>query len=299
MPEGDSLHKLARALGPRLAGAEVVSLQLPRAPVATAGLSGQRVVGVEARGKNLLIHFDGGLALHVHLKMRGRVRYWPASQAYPPGPAGGSECVAELTTSRTCVGVFSGPVARLIRSRDVHRDLHFRHLGPDLLSPSADLEEAVRRLRGRRHLPLGVALMDQGAVAGIGNVWKSETCFNQRLDPFAPVAQFGDDVLMALLQHAREAMRQNVYSKPRTMPDPFSPPPWKRQARLVRGRTPVPKRMGEGSLSVYRRAGEPCYDCGGGIAVAYQGSPRRSTYFCPSCQAVLASGTELAQKPKP
>lgn len=279
MPEGDSLHRLAVALAPLLVGKAATHVRLPRAPTDTAALSGQNMSGVEARGKNLLIHFEGGLAVHVHLKMHGRVRHWRSSDPGWQSAVRHDACVVELATQSTVVGVFHAPVARLLRSRDVVRDIHFRHLGPDLLSPTFDMDEALRRVLLRRHLPLGVALMEQAAVSGIGNVWKSEACFNQRLCPFTKVGDYGTASLRALLEATRAAMRQNVYAKQRTRPDPFSPPPWRRHARQT-------ARRGEGSLSVYRRAGQPCFDCRTPIQVTYQGNPRRSTYYCPGCQAV-------------
>ena len=87
-----------------------------------------------------------------------------------------------LETAGHQVVVYSAPIARLLRTRDLVGDLHFRDLGPDLLGPSFDLSEGVRRLKLRKHTPLGEAIMDQGVIAGIGNVWKSELCFNLRLE---------------------------------------------------------------------------------------------------------------------
>src|SRR5262249_29754351 len=151
--------------------------------------------------------------------------------------------------------VDSAPVARLIHTRDLVRDLHFRHLGPDLLGADFDLDEALTRLRIRKEVPLGEALMDQSAVAGIGNVWKSELCFNLKLDPFAPVASATDDELRALLQLAQKQMRETVDRAPRRIPDPFTARGGQRQTRINH-------RLGQKRNSVYERAGEPCYHCG-------------------------------------
>ncbi|HMI91439.1 MAG TPA: zinc finger domain-containing protein, partial [Polyangiales bacterium] len=180
-------------------------------------------------------------------------------------------------TDQHRVIVAHAPVARLIRTEDLVRDLHFRHLGPDLLAPEPDLDEALARLKLRKETPLGEALMDQSAVAGIGNVWKSELCFNLKLDPFAPVATVSDDELRALLQLARKQMKETVERAPRRIPDPFTPRHGTRQTRLDR-------RHGQKPLSVYERAGDPCYDCGTPIAMKHQGAHDRSTYYCPRCQ---------------
>lgn len=272
MPEGDSLHRLAAQLAPVLIGKAPRAFELTRQSADTRGLIGQAVTGVEARGKNLLVHFASGVSLHVHLKMWGRAFIWPLADARRDA---GPNTVLVLDTDAHRFAVSDAPVARLIRSADLVRDLHFRHLGPDLLAPSFDEDEALRRLSLRKELPLGEAVMDQSAVAGIGNLWKSELCFNLKLDPFAPVAAHGDDELRALLRLARAQLQQSVARAPRKLPDPFTP-----RGRMTR----LNHRAGQKPLSVYERAGERCYDCGGVIEMQRQGQTFRSTYFCPRCQ---------------
>ncbi|MGC4066636.1 MAG: DNA-formamidopyrimidine glycosylase family protein [Polyangiaceae bacterium] len=273
MPEGDSLHLVAKHLAPRLTGKEVRGLELVRRTESTDGLVGQSITGVEARGKNLLVHFAGGLSLHVHLKMNGRIFVCRQEEGRRPRP----ETVVVLDTDEHRVIVDHAPIARLIRKRDLIRDLHFRHLGPDLIADGFDLEEALLRLRLRKEMPLGEALLDQSAVAGIGNVWKSELCFNLRLDPFAPVAAATEDELRALLAMARKLMVATVERPQRRLPDPFAPREGQRHARLNH-------RHGQKRLSVYERVGERCYDCGSVILVKTQGEQLRGTYYCPTCQ---------------
>jgi endonuclease-8 len=273
VPEGDTLHRAAKQLAPILIGQRVLALELPRRSERTEGIAGQVVTGVEARGKNLLVHFEGGMSLHVHLKMLGRIFVRTRADA-------GSPCantVVVLDTERHRVQVVHAPVARLIRTRDLVRDLHFRDLGPDVLAPGFAPDEAVARMRLRNDLALGEALLDQGAIAGIGNVWKSELCFNLKLDPFAQLARFSDEELRAVLELAQRQMRETVERKPRLIPDPFTPRFPVRQARLDR-------RQGQKHLSVYERLGQACYDCGTAIAMKRQGGHDRSTYFCPRCQ---------------
>lgn len=274
MPEGDSLHKAAKLLGPLLTGHALRVLQLPRRVESTEGLLGQTIELVEARGKNLLIHFAQGMSLHVHLKMWGRIFIKPRRQELTRLPQG---TVVLLETDDQRMLVVDAPVARLIARRDLHRDLHFRHLGPDLLGPTFDMDEALHRLALRKHVPLGEALMDQSAVAGIGNVWKSELCFNLKLDPFANVSCCTEQELRALLDMARVKMRENVDRKPRRIPDPFAP---RTHARATR----IDPRQGEQHISVYGREGKACYDCGKPIAMQRQGDTNRSTYYCAHCQ---------------
>lgn len=147
-------------------------------------------------------------------------------------------------------------------------------LGPDLLGPEVDLDAMVKRLRVADDTPLGVAVMDQRLIAGIGNVWKSEGLFAAGLDPFASVAQFGDEELRGLLAGVRALMQQNVDG-------------------TVHRRSLVPTRGGpritrvdvggaRGGHDVYERAGQACRRCGGRISRAKQLT--RSTYCCPTCQ---------------
>jgi endonuclease VIII len=273
VPEGDTLHRLAAQLAPLLIGKTPRAFALTRQSGDTSALLAQQVTGVEARGKNLLVHFASGISLHVHLKMWGRVFIWPLARArHDAGP----NTVLLLDTDTHRVAVADAPVARLIRSADLTRDLHFRQLGPDLLAPSFDLDEALQRLALRRELSLGEALMDQSAVAGLGNLWKSELCFNLKLDPFALVAAYRDDELRALLHMARTLLQRSVALAPRKLPDPFTP----RAPRVTR----LKQRLGEKPLSVYERAGERCYACGSTIQMRRQGQTQRSTYYCPRCQ---------------
>lgn len=250
------------------------ALSLPRRVERTEGLVGVSVESVEARGKNLLVHFEGGMSLHVHLKMWGRIFIQPLAQA---SRADGRDVVVALDTDSHRVLVVKAPVARLIQRRDLVRDLHFRDLGPDLLGPIFDMDEALRRFALRKHVPLGEALMDQSAVAGIGNVWKSELCFNHKLDPFAPVATVREEELRALLETARTMMHETVQRQPRRIPDPFAPRGHTRATRTNH-------RLGQKRQSVYGRAGEPCYDCQTVVRMQRQGDQDRSTYYCPHCQ---------------
>lgn len=257
-----------------LVGKPLRALSLVRRTESTEALVGHPIAGVEARGKNLLVHFEGGFSLHVHLKMQGRIFIAPLARP-PRAPA--ADTVVVLDTDAHRVTVARAPVARLIRTRDLARDLHFRNLGPDVLAASFDLEEALKRLAARRELPLGEALLDQSAVAGLGNVWKSELCFNLKLDPFAPVSAYTADELRALLQLTRALLVANASRPARRIPDPFTPRAGVRAARANR-------RLGQKPLSVYERLGAPCYDCGTPVQMKRQGRDQRSTFFCPRCQ---------------
>ena len=135
-------------------------------------------------------------------------------------------------------------------------------LGPDLLADAFDEDSAIARLRMHDHLPLGEALMNQQLVAGIGNVYKSEILFMNRLNPFEPLSTLDDETLRVCLRSARHYMRRNLEGL----------------RRKFRGST-----LGD-RLWVYRRRGMPCLECSGPIVMQRQGETARSTYYCPVCQ---------------
>jgi endonuclease-8 len=143
-------------------------------------------------------------------------------------------------------------------------------LGPDLLKPDFDPAAARRRLRERGALEIAVALMDQTALAGIGNVYKSEVLFLGGVSPLARVGELDDVTLDRLVATARDLMRRNLGSG-------------------VRRTTTA---LSSGFAWVYRRSGQPCRKCGTAIRRVVQGDEARSTYFCPACQrgGALASG---------
>jgi len=213
---------------------------------------------VEAIGKNLLIRFDNGLELRTHLRMNGSWhRYRPGERWRRPP----SRARLVLEVPGAVAVCFDAPVVELFETRAevIHPTLS--RLGPDLLAPDygpAHAAEAHRRLRdpARAQATISAALLDQRAVAGIGNIWRNETLFQERMDPWAPVGDVDDGTLDRLVATARRLLRQSVGEGP--------------------GRAPT---------WVYRRAGRPCRRCGTLIRSApFAPDNPRTTYWCPTCQ---------------
>jgi endonuclease-8 len=266
MPEGDTIYRTAEVLRAALVGRRIVAARAQPGPgvrrvADLSRLAGSTVSSVEARGKHLLIGFDNGLTLRSHLRMRGS---WHRYRPGEPWRRPVRQATAVLETAESVAVAFDTPVVELLTDADLRRSAPLLALGPDLLAPSFDAGEALRRLRDRGTMELGDALLDQGAVAGIGNVYKSEVAFIERLDPWATVDRFGDDLLGAALRTARRLMQANTRGG----------------ARVTTGR----QARGE-SLWVYGRAGRPCRRCGTLIRSARQGEHARLTYWCPRCQS--------------
>ncbi|HTN92738.1 MAG TPA: DNA-formamidopyrimidine glycosylase family protein, partial [Sorangium sp.] len=257
MPEGDTLFRIAAALGPALEGARVLALELPRSDRRCDRLVGRRVERVEARGKNLLIYFDEGTVLHTHLRMSGAWHLYREGERWKRSESTATAILAVPGYVAVC---FRAPIVRLLRASAVRGDRLLGSLGPDLLADGFDAAEALRRLRALDDVPLGVAIMDQRVVAGIGNVYKSELLFRRRLDPFAPVRAYSDEELSAMIDLGRQLLQANV--EPRDPAGAYRGPTGHylhtRTTRtgFDRGRRPV---------AVYGREGRACYDCGAGV----------------------------------
>lgn len=265
MPEGDTIFRAAAALRGYLEGQRILAAR-SRVP----GPRIERIVGavvtrLEPRGKHLVIYFDNGLALHTHLRMTGS---W---HRYAPGERwrrAQSQARVVLEVADSVVVCFNAPVAELLDERAAARHPSLATLGPDLLAAEFDREAALGRLRApeRAGLSLADALLDQRAMAGVGNVFKSEILFVERLDPRLRVAEVTDDTLRRAIATAERLLRSNV------LPE-----------RSFRVTTDVSAR---GSKTwVYGRAGRPCLRCGARVERQLQGDPPRSTYWCPRCQA--------------
>jgi hypothetical protein len=189
MPEGDTIHRAASRLAPALVGRTVLRFEAHRVPPPWPK-PGVEVTGVEARGKHLLVHFDDGWTLQTHMRMSGSWHlYRPRERWRKPrhllralvevGPAlDGGEHEGWVAVC------FSAPMVQLVREP---RTLH---LGPDLCTPDADLDEAVRRMDAAEPTtPLVDVLLDQRICCGVGNVYKSEVLFALGLHPLIPIGR--------------------------------------------------------------------------------------------------------------
>ena len=277
MPEGDTLARTAAGLRPFLVGRPVTAARA-RVP----GPQVQRVVGatitdVLAAGKNLLIRLDNGLELRTHLRMLGT---WHRYRPGEPWRRAASRAVLVLEVPGAVAVCFDAPVVELFETRAQALHPSLGRLGPDLLDPAFDAGEARRRLRdpGRAGLAIGPALLDQRALAGIGNVYKSEVLFIERVDPFARVASLDGATLDRLIATARGLLVANA-SRSRG------------PERITTLDPATGARLAPGALWVYGRAARPCYRCRTPIRAASQGTDLpRTTYWCPSCQVPTEAG---------
>ncbi len=265
MPEGDTIFRIAEVLRRTLLGSTITAAHAQPRPglrhvPALERIVGSLVISVEARGKHLLIAFDNGLTLRTHLRMRGAWHRYRMGEAWTR-PA--SRASAVLETATAVAVCFDAPEVELMTDAEVARHPQLTALGPDLLSRSFDTDEAVRRLRSEARRAIGEALLDQRLMAGVGNVYKSEICFIESVNPWRAGGELEESVVAGVVATAHRLLGANVGGG----------------ARMTTGQ----RRAGR-ELWAYGRAGQPCRRCGTLIEGRRQGEQARMTYWCPRCQ---------------
>jgi endonuclease VIII len=165
---------------------------------------------------------------------------------------------------------FDGPVLELMTDGRTRFDQRLNGLGPDLLRDDFDEDAFVRRLReddGTRSI--GEALLDQRNVAGIGNIWKSESCHLAGISPWRTVENVSDAEAREIVRAARPLMQLSA----------------ERGGRIVTVAPSRPVHGRENRTWVYGRAGLPCRRCDTLVRSRGQGDDNRTAYWCPQCQS--------------
>lgn len=258
VPEGDVVLRTAQRLHEALAGQALIRVELRWGDLDGRPLVGNSTTEVAARGKHILQRIEGGWTLHSHLRMEGSWRI-----ARTGAPLRGSSSVRAIVADEvwTAVGSRLG-MLDLLRTRDEHRLVG--HLGPDILGPGWDEQQALTRVFGSP-VSIGEALLDQRNLAGIGTLYCSESLFLEHTFPWASPAQLGQGKVSRIIARARRLMEANLND--------------------VVQSTTGSRRRGEEHY-VHARSGRPCRRCGDTIRVAMIGpAPQERTMFsCPTCQ---------------
>jgi len=300
MPEGDTIYRTALVLRRAILGRAIDRVDCSPECAGTleraGSLSGRRVDAIEPRGKHLLMVFRDpqapddsiptphllpldlivtDLILHTHMRMTGSWHIYRPGEAWQK-PA--RLAVVTLYTDEFVVPCFSAPVVELLTARELSRSREFRMLGPDVITPDFNPAEAFRRMRSKPELQIADALLDQSIMAGVGNIYKSEILFTQRLSPFVRVRDLNDDVLRQIIAAAHSLLTANRSGGPRNTVFHLN-----RQALLW----------------VYGRLEEPCRVCGQPIRVRRQGRDARVTYWCPNCQPDASPQVSVQPTPSP
>jgi endonuclease-8 len=255
MAEGDSIVRMARKIDKAFDGRTVVAAEAPnpRSPLRSGAerLVGQGLVRSETHGKHLMLHWTGGLVLHAHMGMSGGWHVYLPGQRWRK-PRRSAWLIMDLGGVE--VAEFGGPTLRLVRPAELRRDSRLALLGPDILGGPKAVDIASANVAAAGPMQLGVALLNQRLVAGIGNIFKSEACFEAGLDPWRPVESIEREEIDHVLRIAAEQMERGVET----------------------GRRPG---------RIYRKSRERCPRCGTVVRSRGQGDDNRTTYWCPGCQS--------------
>lgn len=258
MPEGDTIAWAANRMRPVLEGGVPEEILTPHPRHALERwperLAGRAVRSVDTHGKHLFVRFEGDLVLHSHLGMTG---VWGV---YGPGRRWGRSARRAWIVLRSRgheIVEFDGPLLELLTEGRTRFDQRLAALGPDVLADEFDAAGFLKRLRADDPTrPIGDALLDQRNVAGIGNIWKSEGCWEAGIDPWRSAGEVANREVLAIIDAVRPRMRRSATYGPRAI-----------QPR------------------VYRLSGHPCPRCGGTVVGRGQGDANRTTYWCPGCQS--------------
>lgn len=272
MPEGDTVWLAAQRLKVALAGKRLSRSDFRVPALATTDLRGREVVDVVPRGKHLLTRFEGGMTLHTHFRMEGSFRIYRTGRSWH-GPTDQIRLI--LANSDWTVVGYRIPVIELLPT-DREADV-VGHLGPDVLAPDWNPEQAVTNLRRAPTAEIGNALLDQRNLAGLGNLYRAEALFLRGISPWTRVGDIVD--LPALVDLAARLVQANRHHV----------------SQSTTGDTRRPN-----AHYVFERQGLACRRCGTLIRSARQGAPPadRITYWCPHCQPGPApTGNTLRPRP--
>ncbi len=278
MPEGHTLHALARDLDAAFAGTSPrVSSPQGRFEAGAALLDGRRVVQAVAWGKHLLIEFDHGAWLNVHL---GLIGTFSVTRFARPLPREAWDDVPRIGQVRLRlvnadhVADLRGPTLCAVLTPEEAAAIMDR-LGPDPLRPGADPDAAWARIhRSRRSL--AELLMDQSIVAGVGNVYRCEVLFRHRLSPFTPGVEVRRRSWQAIWDDLVDLMPLGVASgQILTLPD---------QVEAARDELAATGSIAarEREYAVYKRTAQPCLACGSQVRTQLVAG--RNLFWCGRCQ---------------
>lgn len=278
MSEGPEVKRTAARLNEALAGETIreveahhkkILLWLEQAPDTFIG---RKILRVHAIGKHILFDLDNGSHLHNHLLMFGSWRIYGARAKIERDP----RIMEVIRTDKHCAVLRGGSVFELLPAGTLEKHPTLKKLGPDLLGERFDKRQAIENLRTHPDLEIGVALLDQEILAGIGNYLKSEILFLARMNPRTPIDQLSDKELTDMLDIAHKVTCFSFENSGYTVPPE------------------IRDRLGEQGMSpltigrkhyVFRRTNKPCWVCGTPIRQFRQGPGKgRITYVCPNCQ---------------
>jgi formamidopyrimidine-DNA glycosylase len=274
VPELPEVETVRRRLEPVLVGRRFRRVEIddprltrPEDPAEVAAeLTGERVVALDRRGKYLVVRFESGRVLLIHLRMTGNLLYAPRGE------------LVDVPHRRAVVKLDDGSD---VVYRDIRRFGTWLLVEPDELDPylaarlggeplgRAFTTKGLTEKLANRKAPIKAALLDQRTLAGLGNIYVDEALWRARVHPLRPARELGADEIRALRRGIKKALDAGIRRHGATL----------RDYRQPDGSSGSMQK----EFKVYSRAGEPCDRCGSPIEKTRVAG--RGTWYCPACQA--------------
>jgi endonuclease-8 len=257
MPEGDTIAYAAKRIRPVLEGRVPDEIRTPQRRHALdrwpERLAGRAVTKITTHGKHLFVGFEDELVLHSHLGMSGAWAVYESGRRWRRSPA---RAWIVMRARGQEVVEFDGPLLELMTEGRTRFDQRLAALGPDVLATEFEAHRFVRSIRADDQTrTIGDALLDQRNVAGIGNIWKAEGCWEAAVDPWRRLEGVADAEAVSIIDAMRPRMSLSAREGPLAI-----------------------------DARVYGRARRPCRRCSTAIMAKGQGDANRTTYWCPGCQ---------------
>jgi formamidopyrimidine-DNA glycosylase len=273
VPELPEVETIRRKLEPHLVGRRFDRVEIddsrlvrPFEPQAVAAeLDGERVEALDRRGKYLIVRFESGRSLLIHLRMTGSLRHAkrgllaedPHRRAVVKLDDGSDVAYRDVRRFGTWLLLEPGELEPYLGTK----------VGREPLGPSFNARHLGERLSNRR-APLKAALLDQRTVAGLGNIYVDEALWRARLHPFRPAESLDAEEVRQLTRAIKEVLKAGITRQGASLRDYATPDGG-------RGRM-------QDRFRVYGREGRPCTRCGTPIDKIRAAG--RGTWYCPSCQ---------------
>lgn len=295
MPEGDTIYRAARALQKAIGGKLVTSFEANVATLASVAddkiIVGRTVEKVEARGKWCLVYFSGDLILVTHMLMSGSWHIYRVGEKWW-SPRHSMRCA--ITCGDFIAVAFNVPVTEFHTARSLERYSQVPKLGVDILSGEYSTESGMQALRDyttqNPDAEVGVTLLNQRVMAGLGNVYKSEVPFAAGVNPFRQLRTLTERELEVMAEVSGRYMRANIN-------DGSSSNNTDGIVTYSGNRRTTHSMNAGDRLWVYGRQGDECRRCGALVMMRKQGEQARSTYWCPQCQPWVAAAGQTTEAP--
>lgn len=278
MSEGPEVKRTAARLHDALAGETIKSIEAHHKAILAVlaenpdALLGRKILRVYTLGKHILFELDNGSHLHNHLLMFGSWRVYALRAKLETDP----RTMEIIRTEKHRAVLRGGSVLELLPAGSLDQHPRLNKLGPDVLGETFDEKRALKNFKSHPTTEIGVALLDQEILAGLGNYLKSEILYLTKTNPRALIRDLADKQVRAIIQSSRTVTRFSFENGSFTIPDEI-------RARLSEtGMSPFT--VGRKHY-VFRRTNKPCWVCGTTIRQYRQGAGKgRITYYCPHCQ---------------